>query len=63
MTNESEIKKALIEEIKAFSSEFPITRNSNSMGYAQALCWVLGKDKLGDLLEFKYNKFLLKYEK
>ena len=63
MTNESEIKKALIEEIKAFSSEFPITRNSNSYGYAQALCWVLGRDKLGDLLDFKYNKFLLNNEK
>jgi len=56
--SEDKVKKCLVEEIKHIK-DMPnhYARDiymANCIGYAQALCWVLGRNRLYELLQEKY---------
>jgi|TARA_A100001391_G_scaffold176137_1_gene139159 tRNA A37 N6-isopentenylltransferase MiaA len=53
--SEDKVKKCLVEEIKHIKN-MPMRDiyKANCIGYAQALCWVLGRDRLYELLQEKY---------
>ena len=61
--SEDKIKKCLVQELKELNDKLKHydwreeTRDiymANCIGYAQALCWVLGRDRLYELLQNKY---------
>ena len=59
MKNEENIKDCLVEELDAMKETFHIMsdeRIQNCVGYCEALCWILGRDQLSDLIKLKFFK-------
>ena len=56
MMAEKKIKKCLVEEIKTLKDPIRNIYKANCIGYAQGLCWVLGRHRLYELLQSKYCK-------
>ena len=57
MKNRKKVEKCLVEEIKHIRNEnLSVEYESNCWGYCMALCWVLGKDRLYELIQDKYIK-------
>jgi hypothetical protein len=57
MKDMNQIKRCLTQEIKHIRNEnLAVENESNCWGYCMALCWVLGKERLYELIQDKYIK-------
>ena len=55
MKDMNQIKRCLTQEIKHIRNEnLAVEHKSNCWGYCMALCWVLGRERLYELIQDKY---------